>query len=66
MTEQTGGIRLLPTLGVALILVLVAALALVTLQPGDPARGLVPVPGAAAITEAHAAYRRSQCRSPCA
>jgi len=57
MTEQSGGIRLLPTLGVVLILVLVGALALLTLQPGDPARGLVPVPGAAAFTESHAAYR---------
>ncbi len=57
MTEQSGGIRLLPTLGVALILVLVGALALLTLQPGDPARGLVPVPGAVAFIEAHAAYR---------
>ena len=57
MTEQSGGMRLLPTLGVALILVLVAALALLTLKPGDPAQGPAPVPGAAAFTEAHAAYR---------
>jgi twitching motility protein PilJ len=57
MTEQSGGIRLLPTLGVVLILVLVGALALLALKPGDPARGLVPVPGAVAFTEAHAAYR---------
>ena len=57
MTEQSGGMRLLPTLGVALILVLVAALALVALKPGDPVQGAVPVPGAAAFTEAHAAYR---------
>jgi len=57
MTEQSGGIRLLPALGVALILVLVAALALVALKPGDPAQGPVPVPGAAVFTEAHAAYR---------
>jgi twitching motility protein PilJ len=57
MTEQSGGIRLLPTLGIALILVLVAALALLTLKPGDPVPGEVPAPGAAVITEAHAAYR---------
>ena len=57
MTEQSGGMRLLPTLGIALILVLVAALALLTLKPGDPAQGAAPVPGAAAFTEAHAAYR---------
>ena len=57
MTEQSGGMRLLPTLGVALILVLVAALALLALKPGDPAQSVAPVPGAAAFTEAHAAYR---------
>ena len=57
MTEQTGGMRLLPTLGVALILVLLAALALITLRPGEPSAGLGPVPGATAFTEAHAAYR---------
>lgn len=57
MTEQSGGMRLLPTLGVALILVLLTALALLTLKPGDPAQGVATVPGAAAFTEAHAAYR---------
>ncbi|MEQ1802689.1 MAG: methyl-accepting chemotaxis protein [Gammaproteobacteria bacterium] len=57
MTEQSGGMRLLPTLGIALILVLVAALALLALRPGDASQGAGPVPGAAAYTEAHAAYR---------
>ena len=57
MTEQSGGMRLLPTLGVALILVLVAALALLALKPGDAMRSAGPVPGATAYTEAHAAYR---------
>ncbi|MCL4720642.1 MAG: methyl-accepting chemotaxis protein [Gammaproteobacteria bacterium] len=57
MTEQSGGMRLLPGLGVGLVLVLVAALALVLLQPGEAARGAAPVPGAAAFAEAHAAYR---------
>ena len=57
MTEQTGGMRLLPALGVALILVLLAALALIALRPGEPSTGLGPVPGASAFTETHAAYR---------
>ncbi len=57
MTEQSGGMRLLPTLGVTLILVLVAALALLALKPGDAGQGAGPVPGATAYTEAHAAYR---------
>ncbi|MEO7387744.1 MAG: methyl-accepting chemotaxis protein [Gammaproteobacteria bacterium] len=57
MTEQSGGMRLLPTLGVALVVVLVAALALLALKPGESAQGATPVPGAAAFTEAHAAYR---------
>jgi len=57
MTEQSGGMRLLPTLGVALILVLVAALALLALKPGDAVQSMGPVPGATAFTEVHAAYR---------
>ncbi len=57
MTEQTGGMRLLPTLGTALILVLVGALALLVLKPGDPAQGVSPVPGAAALMEGQAAFR---------
>ncbi len=57
MTEKSGGMRLLPTLGVTLILVLVAALALVALKPGDAGQGTGSVPGATAYTEAHAAYR---------
>ena len=57
MTEQTGGMRLLPTLGVTLILVLVGALALLALKPGDGGQRTSPVPGAPAYTEAHAAYR---------
>jgi twitching motility protein PilJ len=49
--------RLLPTLGVTLILLLVAALAILALKPGDAGRGATPVPGASAYAEAHAAYR---------
>ena len=57
MTEQTGGMRLLPTLGIALIVVLLGVLALLTLRPGDSAQGPALVPGAAAFAEAQAAYR---------
>ena len=57
MTEQSGGMHLLPALGAGLVVVLVAALALVLLKPGDAVRGAAPVPGAAAFAEAHAAYR---------
>jgi twitching motility protein PilJ len=57
MTEQSAGIRLLPTLGVGLILVLIAALALLTLRPGTAPQSLAPVPGAAAFIEAQSAYR---------
>ena len=57
MTDQSGGMRLLPKLGVALVLVLVGALALLALKPGESAQGVTPVPGAAAFMEAHAAYR---------
>ena len=57
MTDQSGGMRLLPGLGIALVLVLVASLAVLALKPDDAARGSAPVPGATAYMEAHAAYR---------
>ena len=57
MTQQTGGMRLLPTLGTVLILVLVGALALLALKPGNPAQVVSPRPGAAALVEGQAAFR---------
>jgi len=57
MTEQSGGMRLLPTLGITLVLVLVAALAVLALKPGEATQGAATVPGASAFAEAHAAYR---------
>ncbi len=57
MTEQTGGMRLLPMLGTVLILVLLGALALLALKPGDPAQMVSPRPGAAALVEGQAAFR---------
>lgn len=56
MTEQTGGMRLFPTLGATLILVLVACLALLLLRPA--ALGTAPgsAPGASPLADAHIAY----------
>ncbi len=56
MTEQTGGMRLFPSLGAALILVLVSCLALLLLRPA--ALGTAPgsAPGASPLADAHIAY----------
>ncbi|MFZ1624751.1 MAG: methyl-accepting chemotaxis protein [Gammaproteobacteria bacterium] len=55
MTEQTGGMRLFPALGAALIVVLLGCLALLLLQPAalTASRG---TPGDSPLAAAHTAY----------
>ena len=55
MTEQTGGMRLFPVLGAALIVVLLGCLALLLLQPAalTASRG---TPGDSPLAAAHTAY----------
>lgn len=55
MTEQTGGMRLFPALGAALIVVLVGCLALLLLRPAALG-GAGSAPGESALADAHVAY----------
>lgn len=58
MTEQSGGIRLLPTMGMALVLLLAGVLALQLLKPAGTGTG-AGMPGVAAYMESQAAYRQA-------
>ena len=60
MTEQSGGIRLLPTMGMALALMLAGVLAIQLLKPGAGSGGGVATPGVAAYMASQAAYRQAQ------